>query len=25
VWENATADLPQRYDRGELKPWPVDF
>jgi hypothetical protein len=25
VWENATADLPQRYERGELKPWPVDF
>jgi Hydroquinone 1,2-dioxygenase large subunit N-terminal len=25
VWENVTADLPQRYERGELKPWPVDF
>jgi hypothetical protein len=25
VWENATPDLPQRYERGELKPWPVDF
>jgi Hydroquinone 1,2-dioxygenase large subunit N-terminal len=25
VWENATADLPRRYERGELKPWPVDF
>ena len=20
-----TADLPKRYERGELKPWPVDF
>jgi hypothetical protein len=25
VWENATPDLPQRYDRGELKPFPIDF
>jgi len=25
VWENVTPDLPKRYDRGELKPWPVDF
>ncbi|MBV9947353.1 MAG: hypothetical protein JOZ69_10930 [Myxococcales bacterium] len=25
VWENATADLPRRYERGELKAWPVDF
>jgi hypothetical protein len=25
VWENATPDLPKRYERGELKPWPVDF
>jgi hypothetical protein len=25
VWENATPDLPQRYERGDLKPWPVDF
>jgi hypothetical protein len=25
VWENATPDLPKRYEHGELKPWPVDF
>ena len=25
VWENATPDLPQRYDRGELKPFPIEF
>ncbi len=25
VWENATADLPKRYESGELKPYPVDF
>ena len=25
VWENVTPDLPKRYDRGELKPYPVDF
>ena len=25
VWENATPDLPQRYESGELKPWPVEF
>jgi hypothetical protein len=25
VWENATPDLPKRYERGELKPYPVDF
>ncbi|HET6439221.1 MAG TPA: hypothetical protein VFG59_14225 [Anaeromyxobacter sp.] len=25
VWENATPDLSKRYERGELKPWPVDF
>jgi hypothetical protein len=25
VWENATADLPARYERGELPPWPVEF
>ncbi|MFP6516270.1 hypothetical protein VST35_24860, partial [Pseudomonas aeruginosa] len=25
VWENATPNLPQRYESGELKPYPVDF
>jgi len=25
VWENATQGLPQRYESGELKPWPVEF
>jgi Hydroquinone 1,2-dioxygenase large subunit N-terminal len=25
VWENATPDLPQRYDSGELKPFPIEF
>jgi Hydroquinone 1,2-dioxygenase large subunit N-terminal len=25
VWENATPDLPKRYERGELAPYPVDF
>lgn len=25
VWENATPDLPQRYARGELAPYPVEF
>jgi hypothetical protein len=25
VWENATPDLPKRYERGELKPYPVEF
>lgn len=25
VWENATPDLPQRYERGELKPYPIEF
>ena len=25
VWENATADLPQRYERGDLKPYPIEF
>jgi hypothetical protein len=25
VWENATADLPKRYESGQLKPYPVDF
>jgi hypothetical protein len=25
VWENETAGLPQRYERGELKPYPVEF
>src|SRR5215831_9931573 len=25
VWENVTPDLPQRYDRGDLKPYPVEF
>lgn len=25
VWENATPDLPQRYESGELKPYPVEF
>ena len=25
VWENATADLPQRYDSGELRPYPIEF
>jgi hypothetical protein len=25
VWENATPDLPKRYESGALKPWPVDF
>jgi hypothetical protein len=25
VWENATPDLPQRYERGELAPYPIEF
>lgn len=25
VWENATPDLPQRYESGELPPYPVEF
>jgi hypothetical protein len=25
VWENVTTGLPQRYERGELSPYPVDF
>jgi hypothetical protein len=25
VWENVTPDLPQRYERGELSPYPVEF
>jgi Hydroquinone 1,2-dioxygenase large subunit N-terminal len=25
VWENATPDLPKRYERGDLKPYPIDF
>lgn len=25
VWENVTPDLPQRYERGELPPYPVEF
>lgn len=25
VWENATPDLPQRYESGELPPYPVAF
>ncbi len=25
VWENATPDLPQRYESGELAPYPVEF
>jgi len=25
VWENATPGLPQRYESGELPPWPVEF
>ena len=25
VWENATPDLPKRYERGELPPYPVEF
>jgi len=25
VWENVTPDLPKRYERGELKPYPVEF
>jgi Hydroquinone 1,2-dioxygenase large subunit N-terminal len=25
VWENGTPDLPQRYERGELKPYPIEF
>jgi hypothetical protein len=25
VWENATPNLPKRYESGELKPYPVDF
>lgn len=25
VWENATPDLPQRYERGELPPYPIKF
>jgi hypothetical protein len=25
VWENATPGLPQRYERGELKPYPIEF
>jgi len=25
VWENVTPDLPQRYESGELPPYPVEF
>ena len=25
VWENVTPDLPQRYESGELSPYPVEF
>jgi hypothetical protein len=25
VWENATPGLPELYESGQLKPWPVDF
>lgn len=25
VWENATPDLPQRYESGELQPYPIEF
>ena len=25
VWENGTADLPQRHESGQLKPYPVEF
>lgn len=25
VWENANPDLPHKYERGELPPYPVDF
>jgi Hydroquinone 1,2-dioxygenase large subunit N-terminal len=25
VWENVTPDLPKRYERGELPPYPVEF
>ncbi|CRM55016.1 hydroxyquinol 1,2-dioxygenase [Pseudomonas salomonii] len=25
VWENATPDLPQRYESGEVSPYPVEF
>lgn len=25
VWENVTPDLPQRYERGELPPYPIEF
>jgi hypothetical protein len=25
VWENATPNLPQRYESGELTPYPIEF
>jgi hypothetical protein len=25
VWENATPNLPQRYESGELTPYPIAF
>jgi hypothetical protein len=25
VWENSTPDLPRRYERGELAPYPIEF
>lgn len=25
VWENANPDLPKMYERGELKPYPIEF
>ena len=25
VWENATPNLPELYETGQLKPWPVEF
>ena len=25
VWENATPNLPQRYESGELPPYPIAF
>lgn len=25
VWENATPGLPEKYDSGELSPYPIDL
>ena len=25
VWENATPELPQLYESGKLKPYPIEF